>query len=96
MRIYIASHDRWAALHVAGALVEAGHEIVSRWINKPFHPTEHHAAGEREIIGKWLKANGYDGLWLDDIGDPCEALNLDYCKAAIKDDVGLYGPKEGE
>lgn len=49
-KIYIASHDRWAALHVAGALVEAGHEITSRWIKQPFHPVEHHTGSEREVI----------------------------------------------
>lgn len=31
MRVYVSSHDRWAALHVAGVLSAAGHAIASTW-----------------------------------------------------------------
>lgn len=50
MKIYVASHDRWAACHVAEILRSKGHVIVSRWHNKEFLPTtEHNEAERREI-----------------------------------------------
>ena len=50
MKIYIASHSRWAALHVASVLRSRGHEICSRWINKPFNRVADYTEQEREVI----------------------------------------------
>lgn len=64
MKIYIASHCRWAALHIAHVLESAGHEINSRWIDHPFHPMEDHPIRERR------------GIAARDAGDVMEAEAL--------------------
>lgn len=50
MKVYVASHDRWAASYVASVLSNKGHEIVSRWHSKEFLPTSEHTALERNAI----------------------------------------------
>lgn len=52
MNIYVASHCRWAGLHVASVLRAAGHNITSRWLNSEFKPTDHHSAEERRVIAQ--------------------------------------------
>lgn len=47
MKIYIASHDQKAARDVAKRLFENGYEITSRWVEKPFKPTEEWSEPER-------------------------------------------------
>ena len=50
MKVYVASHDRWAACHVASVLEGAGHAVVSMWHEKEFHPTDKHTEAERTAI----------------------------------------------
>lgn len=52
MKIYVASHDRWAACHAASVLRGKGHEIMSRWHEKEFLATEAHTEFERALIAK--------------------------------------------
>ena len=40
MKIYVASHCRWAGLYIAGYLQNEGHTIVSSWLTKPFKRSE--------------------------------------------------------
>lgn len=49
-KVYVASHCRWAAEHVAHVLSAEGYEITSRWHGKPFHPTEDHPVRERQLL----------------------------------------------
>lgn len=50
MKIYIASHCRWAACFVAREIAQMGHEIVSGWHDTPFLPTDKHTENERQNI----------------------------------------------
>lgn len=50
MKIYVASHCRWAALYVAKVLSENGLEITSRWHEGPFYPTDRYTFLERQRI----------------------------------------------
>lgn len=50
MRVYVASHDRWAACHVATVLTDAGHAVTSMWHYKEFNPTVAHTEAERIAI----------------------------------------------
>lgn len=50
MKIYIASHDRWAAEKAASVLSNAGHYIASQWHQKAFLPTDEHTVAERREI----------------------------------------------
>lgn len=50
MKVYVASHDRWAACWVAHCLVLAGHRVVSTWHGAPFGRTEDLSSVEREAI----------------------------------------------
>lgn len=50
MKIYVASHDRWAAAHAASVLSSAGHTITSRWHGKEFLQTSEHTVEERVAI----------------------------------------------
>jgi nucleoside 2-deoxyribosyltransferase len=52
MKVYVASHDRWAACHVADVLERAGHAIVSMWHEKEFNPTSQHTEAERAAIAE--------------------------------------------
>lgn len=52
MRIYVASHDRWAACHVAEVLERHGHTVTSRWHSKEFLPTAEIGADERPVIAQ--------------------------------------------
>lgn len=52
MKVYIASHDRWAALYIAGEMERAGHQIVSRWLRQSFEPTEVYANKDKERIAE--------------------------------------------
>jgi len=52
MKIYVASHDRWAACHVADVLKAKGHEITSRWHSQEFLPTEAHTELDRAKIAQ--------------------------------------------
>src|SRR5688500_16511805 len=47
MKVYIASHCRWAALHLADVLDIAGFYVCSSWHGKPFNATETHTEAER-------------------------------------------------
>lgn len=50
MKLYIAGHNQQEANAVASLCREAGHEITSRWLDKPFNPTEQHTEAERRQI----------------------------------------------
>lgn len=50
MKVYVAAHCRWAALHAASVLRAAGHTINSTWIDQPFHPTESVPPEDRAVI----------------------------------------------
>jgi hypothetical protein len=50
MRIYLASHDQELAQQAADYLELADHEIVSRWVRKPFNITESYTLEERRDI----------------------------------------------
>lgn len=52
MKIYVASHDRWSALHIAGVLSEKGHAITSRWVHQTFSATETYAEADRQRIAR--------------------------------------------
>lgn len=52
MKVYVASHCRWAAEHIAEVLCEHGIVVISTWHTMPFHPTEHHAQNERQEIAE--------------------------------------------
>lgn len=52
VKIYVASHCRWAALHVAEVLNRQGHSITSRWHYKAFNPTASHTEAERYEIAQ--------------------------------------------
>lgn len=53
MKVYVASHCRWAAQHVADMLSESSRiEITSRWHYKAFNPTETHTEQERFEIAQ--------------------------------------------
>ena len=52
MRVYVASHDRWAACHVADILRHQGHIVTSRWHGKEFLPTLSHTEAERAEIAQ--------------------------------------------
>jgi nucleoside 2-deoxyribosyltransferase len=47
MKFYIACHCSELAKSTSVKLLAHGHTVVSRWHDKPFHPTEHHSVGER-------------------------------------------------
>jgi nucleoside 2-deoxyribosyltransferase len=55
MRVYIASHDRWAALYLKAVFLLARHEVVSTWHDTKFLPTSQMSdtecadAAERDI-----------------------------------------------
>jgi nucleoside 2-deoxyribosyltransferase len=51
-RIYVASHCRWAGLHVASVLEAAGHMIVSSWLKEPFGRVEEYSDDDRKRIAK--------------------------------------------
>lgn len=50
MKIYVASHCRWAACHVASELRKAGHKIISHWHDVEFLPTHEHTESQRRTI----------------------------------------------
>ena len=50
MKVYVASHDRWAALHVASVLEDKGHFVTSMWHYKDFNATSLHSEAERAEI----------------------------------------------
>ena len=50
MKIYIASHDKWAALHWAAELSNAGHGIASTWHDVPFTRTDEIAPDDRPAV----------------------------------------------
>lgn len=50
MKVYVASHDRWAACHVASVLEAHGHFITSMWLYKEFNATQDHTVAQREEI----------------------------------------------
>lgn len=52
MNIYVASHCRWAGLHVALVLEDAGHRITSRWLGQEFKPTEQFTPEMRRDIAR--------------------------------------------
>lgn len=52
MKVYVASHCRWAAAHVASVLCANGHRTTSRWHNKPFLATTAHTEQERAEIAQ--------------------------------------------
>lgn len=52
MKVYVASHDRWAACHTAAVLERHGHAITSMWHEKEFNPTEKHTEAERAEIAE--------------------------------------------
>jgi hypothetical protein len=52
MKVYIASHCRWAGLYCANILHEQGHEITSRWLFQPFLSTPEYTEGDRQQIAK--------------------------------------------
>lgn len=52
MRVYVASHCRWAAAHVASVLLRHGQQIASRWHSKPFLATTAHTKTERAEIAQ--------------------------------------------
>lgn len=52
VKVYVASHCRWAALHVAEVLNRQGHSITSRWHYKAFNLTETHTVEERFEIAQ--------------------------------------------
>lgn len=64
MKVYVASHCRWAALHVASVLNISTHvEVVSRWHYKEFLPTPSHTEAERYDIAQ----EDYDDVMSADI-----------------------------
>jgi len=52
MKIYVASHCRWAAQHWADNLTSNGHVITSHWHSKPFLKTAAHTYKERVAIAQ--------------------------------------------
>jgi nucleoside 2-deoxyribosyltransferase len=50
MNIYVASHCRWAGLHVALVLEDEGFRIVSRWLDQEFKPTDQFTEATRRDI----------------------------------------------
>ncbi len=53
VKVYVASHCRWAALHVADVLSESSRiDITSRWHYKAFNQTETHTVEERHVIAQ--------------------------------------------
>lgn len=52
MRVYIASHCRWAGLYCASVLIGRGHEISSRWLFEPFLQTQDYTEAAREAIAR--------------------------------------------
>lgn len=50
VKIYVASHCRWAASHVATVLRKQGHNVTSRWHDKAFNPTSRHTELECRAI----------------------------------------------
>lgn len=52
MKVYIASHCRWAGLYCAAVLEAQGHEITSRWLKYPFLPTEEYTTEGRANIAR--------------------------------------------
>lgn len=52
MKVYVASHDRWAACHVASVLEAHGHAITSKWHYKEFKASQEHTPDERECIAE--------------------------------------------
>jgi nucleoside 2-deoxyribosyltransferase len=49
MKVYVASHCRWAALYVAGVLIQRGHKVTSRWHDEEF-PTPDLTDARRRVI----------------------------------------------
>lgn len=49
MKVYIACHSKELAQSVAKDIC-ANHQIVSRWHEKAFHPTDFHSLDERYTI----------------------------------------------
>lgn len=53
VKVYVASHCRWAALHVAEVLNDSSQcDVVSRWHYKAFNLTETHTVEERHAIAQ--------------------------------------------
>lgn len=50
MKVYISSHDKWAALHVARVLADAGHLITSTWHDGPAGRSASYSDAERAEI----------------------------------------------
>lgn len=52
MKVYVASHCRWAGLYVAGVLETFGIEITSGWLHLPFNPTGSYTDAEKRDIAE--------------------------------------------
>jgi len=50
MKLYVASHSQQDGRTAASLCRAAGHEITSRWLEKPFLQTLEHAPAERTCI----------------------------------------------
>ena len=52
MRVYVASHCRWAGLHVASVLDGFGHHVNSNWLLEPFNSTDRYSDLDKIRISK--------------------------------------------
>jgi hypothetical protein len=52
MRVYIASHCRWAGLYAAARFEQLGHEVTARWLHEPFGATGDYSEAERQRIAR--------------------------------------------
>lgn len=52
MKVYIASHCRWAGLYAADMFGRLGHEITARWLHEPFGATGNYTEAERHRIAR--------------------------------------------
>ena len=50
MKVYVASHCRWAGLHVSEVLKKSGLRITARWLRQEFHPTDKYSERDRQGI----------------------------------------------
>jgi hypothetical protein len=52
MRVYVASHCRWAGLYIAQILKEADHFITSGWLTREFKRSEELTIEDKQTIAE--------------------------------------------